>query len=403
MSNILEQINQLLSPPGFHFINMQTDQDPVTKLLSSLHSCRGIEVNIKGQDDVFIEDFFQNSKRNTVQVNVDEDLKLFSKPTRVPNAFSNQRQSEFPTQQQKAIISKLKNIPVYTVINGYNEIVVASPRVMPPKNSLEWLYDKYYENFLWTKDKGAISLGLFFVNREDAETYMQEVCKKDPKGAETIGLSVKSIGLDKFYELNRTSKPKMQARLVGDLEEIDLLLNEYLTNNSLDLHPKQKYKKHWFQGNPVYLIKVNERINEVNKKKFTLSKYNFDNSFGNYRKILLFSRDDAYRVWNLYRLKNPDLKLPEFPALEVYNLENYLLDLEKSDIELTEQTTFVPPYNSYQYSKSLVEISNNENNISIKEKLEQYINTKAKSLQRFYKGLVWLITSDTLPSEDNAW
>ena len=65
-----------------------------------------------------------------------------------------------------------------------------------------------YDNFLWKEDKGAVSLGLFFVNKEDAETYLQEVCKKDPKGAEEIGLNVKTVGLDTFYELNRTSKPR---------------------------------------------------------------------------------------------------------------------------------------------------------------------------------------------------
>ena len=81
--------------------------------------------------------------------------------------------------------------------------------------------------FFGKQDRGAVSLGLFFVNKEDAETYLQEVCKKDPKGAEEIGLNVKTVGLDTFYELNRTSKPRMQAKLIADLEEIDLLLNDY--------------------------------------------------------------------------------------------------------------------------------------------------------------------------------
>jgi hypothetical protein len=26
-----------------------------------------------------------------------------------------------------------------------------------------------------------------------------------------------------------------------------------------------------------------------------------------------------------------------------------------------------------------------------------------KNLQRFYKGVIWLFTSDTLPSEENSW
>nr|YP_001293517.1 ORF403 [Rhodomonas salina]ABO70839.1 ORF403 [Rhodomonas salina] len=403
MNNILEQINEILSPPSIQVQSTQVNEDPVSKLLSSLYSCRGIEVNIKSKDDVFVEDFFQGSNRNAVNVNIDEDLKLFSKPEKIPNFFNNQRQAEFPTQQQKAIITKLKKVPIYTVVNGYNEIVVASPRSMPPKSSIEWLYDKYYDNFLWRGDKGAVNLGLFFVNKEDAETYLQEVCKKDPKGAENIGLSVKTVGLDTFYELNRTSKPKMQARLIADLEEIDLLLNEYSKSKILTFHPKQKYKKQWFQGNPIYLIKINENLNKLEKNKFTLSQYNFDESSNNDRKIVLFRKEDAYKVWNLYKIKNKELSLPDKPSLEIYNLENYLLDLEKADVSLTEKTVFVPPYESYIHSKRLIEESKIEKNTSIKETIDQYVTTKVKSLQRFYKGMIWLVTSDTLPSEDNSW
>ena len=403
MNNILEHISNILFPPSIQVIAAQTDQDPVSKMLSSLYSCRGIEVDIKSKDDVVIEDYLHNTKGNSLRVNIDEDLKLFSKPAKIPNLFNNQRQPDFPTQQQKAILSKLKKIPIYTVVNGYNEIVIASPRSMPPKNSMEWLYDKYYDNFLWKQDRGAVSLGLFFVNKEDAETYLQEVCKKDPKGAEEIGLNVKTVGLDTFYELNRTSKPRMQAKLIADLEEIDLLLNDYTYSKILHFHPKQKYKKQWFQGNPIYLIKINENRSQLDKNKFTLSKYDFENVFSNNKKILLFKKDDAYKVWNLYRQKNKELNLPEKPHLEIYNLENYLLDLEKSDVTLTQQTVFVPPYDSYMYSKQLVQESESGKDVSAKKTIDQYVATKIKSLQRFYKGMIWLVTSDTLPSEENSW
>lgn len=403
MNNIIEQINKNLLPSLSNSTIVHVNQDPVSKLLSSLYSARGIEVSIRGQDDVFIEDFFQNNKKTNITIDVNKDLKLFSKPETVPNIFGNKRQPDFPNQQQKAILLKLKNIPVYTVVNGYNEVVIASPRNTEAKNTIEWLYDKYCENFLWKEDRGAINLGLFFVDKEDAETYMQEVCKKDPKGAEKIGLNVKSVGLDTFYELNRTSKPKMQVKLIADLKEIDLLLNEYCNDKNLNFHPKQKYRKIWFQGNPVYFIKLNEELDTINRKKFALSKYKFDNSFGINRKILLFKKDDAYKVWDIYRSKNPSLNLPELPSLEVYNLENYLLDLEKSDISLTQQTTFVPPYKAYQDFKIESQKSQSNESLSINETLKKYMSSQIKSFQRFYKGIVWLVTSDTLPNEESAW
>ena len=78
MDNILGHISNILFPPSIQVTSAQTDQDPVSKLLSSLYSCRGIEVDIKSKDDVFIEDYLQSTKVNSVRVNIDEDLKLFS-------------------------------------------------------------------------------------------------------------------------------------------------------------------------------------------------------------------------------------------------------------------------------------------------------------------------------------
>ena len=63
---------------------------------------------------------------------------------------------------------------------------------------------------------------------------------------------------------------------------------------------------------------------------------------------------------------------------------------------------FVPPYNSYleikseQHQKLMVK-SNTFEEYVFKTKLN------VKNLQRFYKGLIWLFTSDTLPSEENSW
>ena len=77
--------------------------------------------------------------------------------------------------------------------------------------------------------------------------------------------------------------------------------------------------------------------------------------------------------------------------------------LTYADILSTENITFVPPYESYRYSKFLVEKSKTDKTVSIQESFEKYFATQVKSFQRFYKGIVWLLTSDTLPSEDNSW
>jgi hypothetical protein len=285
-------------------------------------------------------------------------------------------------------------VPIYTVVNDNNEIVTASPRESKNFYSLNWIQEKVYELFFWRHDEGSISINLFFMNREDASSYLHEICKKEPKEAETSGLKIKTIGLDVFYKLNRTSPPKTQNRLIADLKEIDSLLANYINSSSCIIHPKQKYSKDWFQGNPIYTIKLQK--NPTNK---TLSEYYFHNSRD--KKIIFFSREDALKAWKNFLSRETNLPLPRNPKLEIYNLESLLFDIENiTDKSL--ELVFVPPYDTYiNLREEIGEQLASGNNL-----IQEYIfkfKLNLNNLQRFYKGVMWLFTSDTLPSEENSW
>ena len=77
------------------------------------------------------------------------------------------------------------------------------------------------------------------------------------------------------------------------------------------------------------------------------------------------------------------------------------MDLEKVSPEVIKKTKFFPPYASYKkISETIIEDNlNQQKNKTIKRMLSE----KVKSAQRFYKGVIWLVTSDTLPSEENSW
>ena len=46
-------------------------------------------------------------------------------------------------------------------------------------------------------------------------------------------------------------------------------------------------------------------------------------------------------------------------------------------------------------------MSHSQENLS--KKFEKGMRANAKKLISFYKGILWVFTSDTLPTEDNAW
>ena len=389
MNNILNLLQQNVAN-----INLKTSNDPVPVLLNKLASSEDVRIKIRNDYDNF---FIKNNKtKETFLIPSNFGNEKFQLPTieRISHLFSNKRSPNFPSKEQKYLLTKLKYIPVYAVVNDKNEIIKASTRDVSKNNSISWIQNKYKELFFWSKDNGPIAVSLFFMNKEDASSYLHEICKREPKDSEVLGLKLKTVGLDVFYRLNRTSSPKNQIRLIANLKEIDYILKSHSRNLFYSMHPKQKYSSTWFQGNPIYIIKLQKSINQQSLLEYSLT--NMPE-----KKIIFFSMEDSMRAWKVYRSKNPNVTSQK-PHIEIYNLESLLLEKECGGTEDQLDIIFAPPY-SYYKNLDWQKASNSSPNYS---KLEKYIfnaELKLKSLHRFYKGLIWLFTSDTLPSEENSW
>jgi len=347
------------------------------------------DIKIKSEEDILIDDFLYTNNSSIIQLNLDNQENVHKNKDNFTVFKNSRRNPNFPTEIQKIILTELKKVIVYTVVNGNNEIILASPREENNNNSFQWFYDLYYNWFIWKEDEGPINIGLFFLNKEEADSYLHEICLKDPRGAQNIGLNIKSTGLDTFYHLNRTSNPKTQVRLITDLKELDLLLNIHINKNINMINPKQKYGKNWFKGTPIYILRINDFIKNQNEQE--------ENKI--HKKLIFFNKNDINEVLSTANnSKNLDFKEP---TIEIYNLENYLLDLEKSSTEIVKSTKFVPPYLSYLKMGNEI-INDNEENIT-NDQIKKNLTKKMKSVERFCKGVIWLVTSDTLPTEENSW
>jgi hypothetical protein len=375
-------------------VSLKDNQDPVPVFIDKLSSGEDLKIKIQTSNDNIL---IQNKKKiDSISIPYGESKQSFQFPKleKCFSIFSNKRSPNFPTKEQKSLLSKLKQVPVYAVVNKQNELVTASTRECKSSHSLQWMQSKYNEIFFWEYDEGSVSINLFFMNKEDAASYLHEICKREPKEAENLGLKVKTVGLDVFYKLNRTSAPKTQSRLVGDLKEIDLLLTKYSSESMCTMHPKQKYSKDWFQGSPIYVLKFNKNLRDN-----TITPYYFQDSYE--KKLIFFSKEDAIKAWKVFLVKKSQFSLNTKPNIEIYNLENFLLDLENTPDNSLE-LSFIPPYKSYIELKSQ---TNQKVFVNTGFTDEYVYKTKLcmKNLQRFYKGVIWLFTSDTLPSEENSW
>jgi len=113
-------------------------KDPIPTLLEKLSSEDDVRIKIRTNYDNLN---FHEQKKNLIQIQSDfnENKYPLSNFKNLPHIFSNRRSPNFPNQEQKHLINKLKQIPCYTIVNDNNEIVMASPRSHKNYNSLEWL------------------------------------------------------------------------------------------------------------------------------------------------------------------------------------------------------------------------------------------------------------------------
>jgi hypothetical protein len=387
LTTVLKQVD--------HITIIQDKMDPVSLLLKNLSSNNNWRIKFQNEESKPSQ--ITGNKEKSIQLNLNtlEDNTKPTKSTIRLNIFSNKRSPSFPTQTQKLILNKLRTIPIYTVVNNYNEVIVSSPREDNQQNTLNYFRSLYNDLFFWSHDKGPVSVILFFMNEQDAGSYLHEICKKDPKEAEKLGLSVKITGLDTFYKFNRTSPPKIQSRLIGDLKEVAHILSKGNTFTMNNFNSKQRYSKDWFQGIPIYNFKLINSSNQGVLREYSINEENE-------KKYIFFREEDAIKAWKLFLERNKYIKLNPNPNLEIYNLENLLSDLEKTDLNKLSNLVLVPPYEASRES-TLNKISSLNIEHSSPTRIVYSMKLKFENIQRFYKGLLWLLTSDTLPSEENSW
>ena len=151
--------------------------------------------------------------------------------------------SNFYRKQTKSIQSALSSVPIYVVLNGLNEIVLNKPRNFENSQTTgkylkQAVYD-YCGSFDSSLEKRQ-QLGFFFLNRTDAETYLQEIAKSDINGTETVGLALHCISLDSVYNITREHHPGIDFRIVPNLNEVKNLLTKNLTKSSIIVEDEQQ-------------------------------------------------------------------------------------------------------------------------------------------------------------------
>jgi len=210
-------------------------------VLDELKSDLSIPLNYNGYSQPSIEqidDWLHSSPKEDIQSKASYNLRDLRE------GFLDKRYSStFYGKKTKSIQNALSSVPIYVVLNGLNEIVLNKPRNFDDSQTVnKYLHQTIY-NYCGAFDSSLEKRqqsGFFFMNRSDAETYLQEIAKSDMNGTETVGLSLHCISLTSAYNITREHHPGIDFRIVPDLNEVKDLLTKNLTKSSIIVEKEQQ-------------------------------------------------------------------------------------------------------------------------------------------------------------------
>ena len=319
----------------------------------------------------------------------------------------------------KLLKQTLKDVPVYVIVNGRTEIVVASTRSKKlnlhdanvlsagPLINLEkpdltskdivtrrQIYKRTLvesvEKALSTKSK---KFGFIFFDPIEAQYYLDAMVIRSEKkfhhrrdhSIDKVGLSIHCIGLDTAYSLLSRSSSNVDFRFVPSLPEVKAVLEHSSqgdTNSELAVNERQleqtlsrkalsiisdQYNSP-FKGVPIYIVVVKDKFEALQDSEKFKSSSTKTNSSANY---IFFDREQALEFCEKYssRMVSPIYtdNLEDF--LELWG-ESLVLntDVTQSFININQPTYFIPSKRSIKT-------------------LEQYYNRPKDSLGKSIK--VW--------------
>ncbi|KAF8820194.1 putative Uncharacterized protein ycf80 [Cardiosporidium cionae] len=311
----------------------------------------------------------------------------------VKNRFLLKVSKSRPIVKHEKFNTLLSTIPLYVVVNEYDEMVIScAPEAFFKAETLSTDSTINAREQSWKKDNPEISkklLGLYFLNKADAELFMKDVELKDPLVAQRVKLSIKTVPLLQYFHASRAQignydgkHKNSQFLLVPDLLELQQLIStERLRSffgtpifyiETIHLPNSAAISRQSTEGSPVKngleSYPVLEKLSETSscfspsckgkKIAFTLKVP----CKGTLRRPFFMSKRDAIQLYNAFRKQNPKLKLPKTAKLGVRSLENILKEFEATmEANMANEEDLIlliPQYSSYLEASKLEALQN---------------------------------------------
>lgn len=311
--NVTVKLNSTTSD---YFSQIYTYPPKVKIKWSGLDDLNGDRLKKEGDNSLFFKDFTEDFDFSGNNNKATPDNYTLSQYTE--GYLAKLASSKFFNQNTKSIQTKLANIPVYTILNGQKEIVLSKPSNSLGAKTLKTFLDQALYDQCGAFDTNVEKkqqLGLFFLSRLDAETYLQEIARIDAEGTETVGLSIHCIGLDSAYKVTREHHPGIDFRFVPKFEEVKTLLENKISQPDTIVENEQHQvrvrkrgvnlvpslgklgrfitpsfsflqKNEYFKGVPIYIVQFSDSSQTLLSSVTKSSMNKIDGVFGRFIQII---------------------------------------------------------------------------------------------------------------------
>jgi len=320
-------------------------------------------------------------------------------PYNLKEIFNARHNLNFPTSSQNSLLEQLKDnrLPIFVVTNSLRQLVASEPasQAMSKRSINDNLSQWYGSLFPNSRSNVSCNESWFFINPKDANEYRDHIISQYGRSAKQNGLITIASGIDFYYRLNRSASNRVEFRLFPDLNEVGKIITDKKHRQNLVFDKKQNVGRSYFQGQPIYFIEP-VLCSKTNSSQKVLVKYSYNTSdtAKKYNAVFL-NKDTALLAWQNFYKEMKEYNLPTQPTLRVYNLEDFLKDIEFTNKVEYSNFLFIPGHDAY-YS-----IQNKYNYITgmttlqaISEPLLPYVFTSKLWLQR----TIWSLTSRQPPS-----
>lgn len=211
---------------------------------------------------------------------------------------------------QDQVLQKLGPVPMFTITDEKGAPLVAS---VPDQK----------------KQSGVAGV---FVNRQDAQAFIDRLKQKDPNLAKNV--RVVPVSLAEVYKLEQANKNKANS------PDFAFVPHQQQVDAAKKLLQQSGQKADQFKGTPLFVAKAGQKKGYLTIKQANQQVIPF-----------FFNRDELQAMLERFKKQKPDLA--SSIEIQVVNLEGVLQALQSRNDQGLTQVVLVPPKESVDFVRSI--------------------------------------------------